>query len=57
MRHAVALYRGMGFTRCPAHDFLASAVLGFDPREGDVLVAAYRLDLRPGRPALARKAR
>jgi ribosomal protein S18 acetylase RimI-like enzyme len=48
MRNAVALYRSLGFTRCPEHDLLASAILGFGRSEGDVLVTAYALDLRAG---------
>lgn len=46
MRNAVAIYRSMGFTRCPEYDLLASAILGFSRNEGDILVTAYRLDFR-----------
>jgi len=46
MRNAVAIYRSMGFTRCPEHDLLASVIPGLGSSEGDVLVTAYRLDLR-----------
>ncbi len=46
MEHAVRIYRKMGFLRCPEHDILASSFLGADPAGGDVLITAYKLELR-----------
>lgn len=42
MKTAVGLYRRTGFVRCPEHDLMASSILGFDAKAGDVLVTAYR---------------
>jgi ribosomal protein S18 acetylase RimI-like enzyme len=45
MDNAVRLYRSFGFSRCPEHDFFASAAFGFEPVAGDTRVEAYRLAL------------
>ncbi|PSJ55537.1 GNAT family N-acetyltransferase [Kumtagia ephedrae] len=45
MAIARGMYKRAGFVRCPEYDLFASGVFDFDPSEGDVLVAAYRLDL------------
>jgi GNAT superfamily N-acetyltransferase len=45
MKDAVAIYRRMGFKRTPEYDLKASAVLGLDPAEADILVTAYKLKL------------
>jgi GNAT superfamily N-acetyltransferase len=47
MATARGIYHRAGFVRDPEHDFFASSFLAFDTSEGDLLVAAYRLDLRP----------
>jgi ribosomal protein S18 acetylase RimI-like enzyme len=45
MATAQGIYKRAGFVRCPRYDLLASAIFDFDPSDGDVLVAAYRLNL------------
>ncbi|MFI0849781.1 GNAT family N-acetyltransferase [Mesorhizobium sp. IMUNJ 23232] len=45
MATARGVYQRAGFQRSPEHDFFASSFLAFDTSEGDLLVAAYRLDL------------
>ncbi|MFI0847506.1 GNAT family N-acetyltransferase [Mesorhizobium sp. IMUNJ 23232] len=37
-----------GFVRCPEQDLFASSLLAFDASEGDLLIAAYRLDFDVG---------
>lgn len=44
MTAARRLYVAAGFRRAPALDLLASAVVPFDPAEGNVRLLAYRLD-------------
>jgi len=48
MRSALSIYRRLGFVRAPAFDFPISRVFGHDPRDGEVQVLAYRLDLAAG---------
>ncbi|MFI0849701.1 GNAT family N-acetyltransferase [Mesorhizobium sp. IMUNJ 23232] len=50
MATARGLYHRAGFVRSPEYDFFASSFLAFDTSEGDLLVAASRLDLPPAQP-------
>ncbi|UVK37855.1 GNAT family N-acetyltransferase [Mesorhizobium sp. AR10] len=45
MKHAVALYRTIGFQRCPQYDLRASDILGIDLAGRDIQVTAYQLKL------------
>jgi GNAT superfamily N-acetyltransferase len=47
MTSARNLYTRVGFERSPAHDHMASDLMGTDPAAGDALVMGYRLALPP----------
>ncbi|VTU15326.1 N-acyltransferase YncA [Variovorax sp. PBL-H6] len=46
MTAACKLYHSMGFIRCPEHDLRATAILGLTPVVEDVMVIAFRMNLR-----------
>ena len=46
MTTACKLYHQLGFVRSRGHDFRATAILGMKPVEDDVLVIAFRMELR-----------